>query len=310
MTKYIIRRLIGVIPTLFIIITLSFFIIRTAPGGPFASERKTTAQVQANLDKKYHLDQPLIVQYLTYLADTIRGDFGPSYKYKDQSVTELILAGFPHSMLLGTLALILALIPGIIGGIVSAMKQNKWQDYLWMSTAVIGISVPEFVVGPVLQLIFALGLGLLPVAGWIGSRNLGIETIILPVFTLGFPYFAYIARLMRASMIEILRSDFVRTARAKGLSEGVIIRRHVMKGAMLPVVSFLGPAFAGIITGSIVVEKIFRIPGIGGYFVQSSLNRDYTMILGTVIVYSVILIFVNLIVDIIYSFLDPRVAYK
>jgi oligopeptide transport system permease protein len=310
MTKYIIRRLIGVIPTMFIIITLSFFIMKIAPGGPFASEKKIPAQQLANIERKYHLDEPLMVQYLRYVGDTIRGDLGPSFKYKDMTVNELIGAGFPHSMLLGCLALISALILGVGVGIISAMRQNRWPDYVTMSTAVIGLSIPEFVIGPLLQLVFALGLKLLPVAGWLGSRNLGPETMIMPVITLTLPYYAYIARLTRASMIEVLRSDFVRTARAKGLSEAVVIRRHVLKGALLPVVSFLGPAFAGIITGAVVVEKIFRIPGIGGYFVQSALNRDYTMILGTVIVYSVILIITNLVVDILYSFLDPRVAYK
>ncbi|MCX7023260.1 MAG: ABC transporter permease subunit [Spirochaetes bacterium] len=309
MAKYIIRRLLSLIPTMFIIITLSFFLIRVAPGGPFSGEKGLPEQVQQNLLKKYHMDEPLFRQYLRYFGDVLIGNFGPSLRYKESSVNELIAQGFPNSIILGTVALALATFAGICVGILSALKQNRWQDYSAMSLAVIGISVPLFVIGPVLQLVFAMNLKWLPVSGWIFSRA-GLKTLILPALTLAFPYFAYIARLSRASILEVLRSDYVRTARSKGLSEGIVIRRHVLKGALLPIVSYLGPAFAGIITGSIVVESIFFIPGIGKIFVQSALNRDYPLIMGEVIVYSLFLVTMNFLVDVLYGFLDPRIAYK
>jgi oligopeptide transport system permease protein len=309
MAKFIIRRLISIIPTMFIIVTLSFFLIRFAPGGPFSSEKNVPEQVLQNLLKKYHMDEPLLNQYIRYCGDILRWDFGPSFRYKESSVNELIDQTFPNSIILGTVSLALALSLGLGVGIISALKQNRWQDYSAMSLAVVGISVPLFVVGPVLQLIFALNLKWLPVSGWIFSRK-GLVTLIMPAITLAFPYFAYIARLSRASILEVLRSDYVRTARAKGLKESVVIAKHVMKGSLLPVVSYLGPAFSGIITGSIVVESVFAIPGIGRVFVQSALNRDYTLIMGEVIIYSLILVAMNFAVDILYGFLDPRIAYK
>ena len=294
---------------MFVIITLSFFLIRFAPGGPFSSEKKLPEAVMQNILKKYHMDEPLYKQYLRYFRDVLRGDFGPSYKYKESTVNELISQSFPTSIILGTVALSLACICGIASGIVSALRQNKWPDYTVMSFAVIGISVPLFVIGPVLQLVFAMRLKWLPVGGWITGRA-GWVTIIMPAITLSFPYFAYIARLSRASILEVLRSDYVRTARAKGLRESVVVSKHVLKGALLPVVSYIGPAFAGIITGSIVVEQVFVVPGIGRIFVQSALNRDYTLIMGEVIVYSLILVAMNFLVDIVYGILDPRIAYK
>jgi oligopeptide transport system permease protein len=309
MAKFILRRFLSLIPTMFVIITLSFFLIRFAPGGPFSSEKKLPEAVLQNILKKYHMDEPLYKQYLRYFGDVLRGDFGPSYKYKESTVNELIEQSFPTSIVLGTVALGLACILGIITGIVSALKQNRWPDYLVMSFAVIGISVPLFVIGPVLQLAFAMRLKWLPVGGWITGRA-GWVTIIMPAITLSFPYFAYIARLSRASILEVLRSDYVRTARAKGLKESVVVAKHVLKGALLPVVSYIGPAFAGIITGSIVVEQVFVVPGIGRIFVQSALNRDYTLIMAEVIVYSLILVVMNFLVDIVYGFLDPRIAYK
>ncbi len=309
MTKYIIRRLIGLIPTLFIIVTLSFFIIRVAPGGPFDREKKIPQQIIENIEKVYHLDEPLIMQYGRYLLNIIRGDLGPSFKYHDHDVNFFIFSSLPNSMILGSFSLLIAIVLGMGAGILSSVKQNTWADYLAMSFAVIGISVPLFVIGPVLMYFFALKWKLLPTSGWI-TGDYGWVTLIMPMVTLAFPYFAYIARLSRASILEILRSDYVRTARAKGLKEPVILFKHVLKGAMLPVVSYLGPAFAGIVTGSVVVESIFRVPGLGRFFVQSAFNRDYTLILGTVIVYSVILVIMNFIVDIVYSFLDPRVSYK
>lgn len=309
MSKYIIRRFLGLIPTLFIIITISFFIIRIAPGGPFDTERAVPEQILRNLEAKYHLDEPIIQQYGRYLFDIIRGDLGPSYKYQDHDVNFYIFQSLPNSMLLGVIALAISLTFGISFGTFSAIRQNSFIDYFAMSLAVIGISIPLFVIGPVLMYVFAMRLGWLPTAGWI-TGEYGWLTMIMPAITLSFPYFANIARLTRASMLETLRSDYVRTAKAKGLKNSVIIIKHVLKGALLPVVSYLGPAFAGIITGSVVVEKIFRVPGLGQFFVQSSFNRDYTLIMGVVIVYSVILIVMNFIVDIIYSFLDPRISYK
>ena len=309
MTKYIIRRLLGVIPTLFVIITLSFFIIRVAPGGPFDRERNLPPQVLHNIEKKYHMDEPLLVQYGRYLFDVVRGDLGPSFRYQDHDVNYYIFRALPNSMILGSISLSIALVLGIGVGIISALRQNSWADYLAMSFAVVGISIPLFVIGPVLMYFLALQWKLLPTSGWITGRN-GWVTLIMPAVTLSLPFFAYIARLSRASILEVLRSDYIRTARAKGLKESVIVFKHVLKGAMLPVVSYLGPAFAGIVTGSVAVERIFRVPGLGQFFVQSAFNRDYTLIMGTVIVYSVILIAMNFVVDIIYSFLDPRISYR
>lgn len=309
MSKYIIRRLLSLIPTMFVIVTLSFFMMRFAPGGPFSSEKKVPEQVLQNLMKKYHMDEPLMQQYFRYLGDVLRGDFGPSFRYRDSTVNQLIAQSMPNSMMLGAIALTMAVMAGILIGIISAIKQNRWQDYAAMSVAVIGISVPLFVIGPVLQLIFGLKLRWLPISGWITSRD-GLKTLILPALTLSFPYFAYIARISRASILEVLRSDYVRTARAKGLSERVVIGKHVIKGGLLPVVSYLGPAFSGIIIGSLVVESVFAIPGVGRVFVQSAINRDYTLIMGEVIVYSLILVSMNFIVDIVYGFLDPRISYK
>src|SRR6056297_902766 len=309
MTKYIIRRLIGLIPTLFIVVTISFFLIRIAPGGPFDAERRPPEQVIENIKAKFHLDEPIYMQYLRYMGDVARGDLGPSFRYQDHDVNYYIANSLPNSLLLGFLALGLALILGISAGIISALNQNKWIDYVAMAIAIIGITVPLFVIGPVLMYFFALQWGILPTSGWITGRY-GWITLIMPAVTLAMRPFATIARLSRASMLEMLRSDFIRTAQAKGLKDSVIITKHVLKGSLLPIVSYIGPAFAAIVTGSVVVEQIFRVPGLGRFFVQSALNRDYTLIMGTVIVYSVILILMNFIVDIIYSFLDPRITYK
>ncbi len=309
MTKYIIRRLIGLIPTLFIVVTISFFLIRIAPGGPFDAERRPPEQVMKNIEAKFNLNAPLHMQYLRYMGDIVRGDLGPSFRYQDHDVNFYIANSLPNSLLLGFVALGLALIVGVNAGILSALNQNSWIDYLAMAIAIIGITVPLFVIGPVLMYFFALRWDLLPTSGWITGRY-GWITILMPAITLSMQPFATIARLSRASMLEMLRSDFIRTAQSKGLRDSVIIRRHVLKGSLLPVVSYVGPAFASIVTGSVVVEQIFRVPGLGRFFVQSALNRDYTLIMGTVIVYSVILVLMNFIVDIIYSFLDPRITYK
>ncbi|MEM5947565.1 ABC transporter permease subunit [Spirochaetia bacterium 38H-sp] len=309
MGRYIFKRFLGLIPTLFIIITLSFFIIRFAPGGPFDSEKKLPKQILENIEKKYHLDEPLVMQYLRYMGNLLKGDLGPSLRYQDHDVSFYIVQTLPVSLLLGVISLFVALILGLFTGALSALKRNTWVDYTFMSIAVLGISIPLFVTGPILMLIFALVLKWLPTSGWINGRG-GWATLIMPVLTLSFPYYANIARLFRASVLEVLQSDYIRTARAKGLSVRAIMLRHVFKGASIPVVSYLGPAFAGIVTGSVVVEQIFRIPGLGRYFVQSAFNRDYPLIMGTVVVYSVILVVMNFIVDIFYGILDPRVSYK
>ena len=309
MGRFILSRTLSIIPTVFIIITLGFFIIRAAPGGPFSREKAVPPGILANLEAKYHMDEPLVKQYFRYLGDVLRGDLGPSFKNKDYTVNELIAMSLPVSITLGLTALVIAVLLGVTAGIISALKQNSALDYTFMSAAVTGISVPTFVIGPVLMLIFAVTLKWLPTSGWIDGRN-GLKTLIMPAITLSLAQFAYIARLTRASMLETLRSDYIRTARAKGLSMPVIIFKHALKGACLPVVSYLGPAMAGLITGSVVVEKIFAVPGLGVHFIRAATNRDYTMIMGDVIVYSLILIALNFIVDIIYGFLDPRISYK
>lgn len=309
MTRFIVRRVLSLIPTIFLIVTFSFIIVRAAPGGPFASEKNLPPEILANLMKKYHMDEPLHMQYLRYLGDVIQGDLGPSFRYKDFTVNQLIAQALPASLLLGILSLTVAVILGVGVGTISALRQNSAIDYAAMSLAVVGISVPLFVIGPLAKLVFALKLGWLPTSGWIGGRASSL-VLVLPVVTLSFPFFAYIARLSRASILEVLRSDYIRTARAKGLTEVAVVLKHVLKGAMLPIVSYLGPAFAGIITGSVVVETVFLVPGMGRFFIQAATNRDYTLIMGDVIVYSLILVTMNLVVDIVYGFLDPRISYK
>ena len=309
MIRFIIRRLISLIPTLFLIVTFSFFIMKVAPGGPFSAERNPPPEVLANINKVYHLDEPIPKQYVRYLGNMLRGDLGPSFRYKDYTVNDLIGNTMPNSLILGITSLCCALCFGLLVGLVSAVKRNSIADYASMSIAVIGISVPLFVVGPLLMLLFAVKLKWLPTSGWITGRQ-GLKTLVMPALALSLPYFAYIARLSRASVLEVLRSDYIRTAYAKGLSYPVVLFKHALKGALLPVISYLGPAFAGIITGSVVIEKIFLVPGLGTFFVQSALNRDYTLIMGTVVMYSIILILMNFVVDILYAVIDPRISYK
>ena len=309
MIRFILRRLISLIPTLFLIVTFSFFIMKVAPGGPFSAERNPPPEVLANINKVYHLDEPLPKQYVRYLGNMLRGDLGPSFRYKDYTVNDLIGNTMPNSLILGITALCSALVFGLLVGLISAVKRNSVADYAAMSVAVIGISIPLFVVGPLLMLLFAVKLKWLPTSGWITGRQ-GLKTLIMPALALSLPYFAYIARLSRASVLEVLRSDYIRTAYAKGLSYPVVLFKHALKGAMLPVISYLGPAFAGIITGSVVIERIFLVPGLGTFFVQSALNRDYTLIMGTVVMYSIILILMNFVVDILYAVIDPRISYK
>lgn len=303
---YIFRRLLGALPTLLVIITLAFFLIRLAPGGPFDRERPVPAEIAANLDRAYHLDQPLPVQYGYYLLNVLHGDFGPSFKYKDHSVSTLIAEGFPVSMQLGLAAMLLALLVGIPAGMLAALHQNRPLDHVVMAVAMTGITIPNFVMAPLLALVFGVFLHWLPVAGW----DQGWQSAVLPVIALALPQIAYAARMMRASMLETLSSPHIRTAFAKGLPLWLILWRHVLKGALLPVISWLGPATAAIITGSVVIEQIFGIPGIGRHFVQGALNRDYTLVMGVVVFYGALIIAMNLLVDVIYGLVDPRVRYE
>jgi oligopeptide transport system permease protein len=306
MLRYALRRLIGAVPTLFVLLTIAFFLIRVAPGGPFDEERTLPAEIEANLARAYGTDQPLWIQYLRYLGNVLRGDFGPSFKYKDYSVTELIWGGFPVSLRIGLAAIIVAFVVGAALGTLAALRQNRRLDYVVMAFAMTGIAIPNFVVAPLLSLVLGIYLGLLPVGGWGGGS---IRNLVLPVVALALPQIAYIARLTRGSMIEVLRSNYVRTARAKGLPERLTILRHAARAALLPVISYLGPATAAVITGSVVIEQIFGIPGIGRYFVQGALNRDYTLVLGVVVFYGALIILFNLVVDLIYGLLDPKVRY-
>lgn len=305
MLRYTIKRLLGAVPTLFLIITISFFMMRAAPGGPFSRERSLPAEIEANMIKAYHLDDPLWQQFVRYLGDVLQGDFGPSFKYKDFSVNELIWGGFPTSAKLGGIAILLALCIGLVAGSMAALRQNTAADYSTMAFAMIGIAIPNFVVAPILTLSLGVGLGWFPVGGWGDLKHW-----VLPIIALALPQIAAIARLTRGSMIEVLRSNFVRTARSKGLPERTTISRHALKAAMLPVVSYLGPAIAGIITGSVIIEQIFNIPGIGRYFVQAALNRDYTLVMGVTIFYGALIIFLNFLADVVYGVLDPKIRYE
>lgn len=306
MMRYALRRIAGVIPTLFIIITLSFFVIRLAPGGPFDEEQALPPEIKANLEAAYGLDRPLPEQYVRYLSGLVRGDFGPSFKFKDFSVTELIAQGLPISLVLGLSAVLLALLVGIPLGTLAALRQNSPTDYGIMGVAVLGIALPSFVTGPLFALVFGLYLRWLPVAGWETGQ---LRYLVLPVITLALPVIAYVARLTRGSLLEILRTNFVRTARAKGLPERQVILKHALRPALLPVVSYLGPATAFVITGSLVVETVFGLPGSGRYLVQGAINRDYTLVMGMIVVYGALTLTLNLVADLIYGWLDPRVRY-
>ena len=306
MLQYAFKRLLGAIPTLLVLITMAFFMIRIAPGGPFDTEKSLPPEIEANLNAAYHLDEPLIQQYGRYLLQIVQGDFGPSFQYKDFTVNELIASGFPVSLTIGGLSMLLAVLLGSTFGIIAALRHNRPTDYAVMTVAMTGISIPNFVIAPLLILLFAVTLGWLPAGGWEGG---GVGKVVMPVIALALPQVAYISRLMRGSMIEVLRSNFIRTARAKGLSETRIILRHALRPAFLPVLSYLGPASAAVITGSVVIEKIFGIPGLGRYFVQGALNRDYTLVMGVVVFYGILIIVFNFIVDLLYGALDPKVRY-
>lgn len=307
MLNFILRRLFWSIPTIFIIATLSFFLIRLAPGSPFDAERPMPPEIRANMMAAYDLDKPMLQQYVIYLGKLSHGDFGPSFKNKDFTVTQLIGRGFPVSLKVGGLAMLVAVVLGTLFGTLAALRQNSAVDYGVMTLAMTGIAMPNFVIAPLMTLVFGLYLKWLPVAGWEGgaARNL-----VLPVIAMSVPYIAYIARMTRGSMIEVLHSNYIRTARAKGLPMRHILLHHALKAAIMPVVSFLGPATAGIITGSVVIETIFELPGIGRYFVQGALNRDYTLVMGVVIFYAALIMTLNLIVDVVYARLDPRVRYQ
>jgi oligopeptide transport system permease protein len=304
MLRYFLTRLAGAVPTLFIIVTLAFFLIRAAPGGPFDQEQALPPEIMANLQSAYGLDRPVWVQYGRYLGALAHGDFGPSFKYKDFSVTELIGQGFPVTLELGSLAMTLALLLGIPIGTFAALHHNRAADYATMSLAVVGIAIPSFVVLPFLALLFGIYLHWLPVAGWEPGS---IRDLVLPVAALTLPPLGVIARLTRGTMLEVLRSPFIRTAVAKGLPLRTVLMRHALRPALLPVASYLAPAVASVMTGSLIVESIAGLPGIGRYMVQGALNRDYTLVMGMVIIYSALLIVMGLIVDLLYAWLDPRV---
>jgi len=288
-----------------LVITLTWGLIRIAPGSFYSSEKKLPPAIEANIKKKYGLDKPVIQQYGIMLGNTLRGDFGDSLKYQGQSVNEIIARHFPYSATIGLLAYLLALSLGLAIGILAALKQNSAFDYGSMSLAMLGLSVPNFVIGPILVLVFSLWLFIFPPARWGG-----IQGIILPVITLAGIYTAYIARLTRAGMLEVMRSDYIRTARAKGLDEKTVLLRHAIRGGLIPVVSFTGPALAALLAGTVVVERVFAIPGLGNIFIQSVLNRDEPLTLGIVAFLSILIMVFNLLVDISYAFLDPRIRYE
>ncbi|MBP8126836.1 oligopeptide ABC transporter permease OppB [Pseudaeromonas pectinilytica] len=306
MLKFILKRLLEAIPTLLVLITVSFFMMRFAPGNPFSTERGLPPEVMANIQQKYGLDKPVYQQYLTYLGNLAQGDLGPSFKYKDFSVNDLVSKALPVSATIGSFAFLLALGLGVSLGIMAALRQNSWVDYGSMSLAMLGVVMPSFVLAPVLTLIFAINLQWLPAGGWNGGH---LQFMILPVIGMTMYYISSIARIMRGSMIETMNSNFIRTARAKGLPLHHIILRHALRPAMLPVVSYLGPAFVGIITGSVVIETIFGLPGIGQLFVNGALNRDYSMVLGLTILVGALTITFNAVVDILYAFIDPKIRY-
>ncbi|HTK33985.1 MAG TPA: oligopeptide ABC transporter permease OppB [Caulobacteraceae bacterium] len=302
MLSFLLRRLLVAVPTLFLVVTVAFFMMRAAPGSPFQGERKLTPEIEKAVNAKYGLDRPLPVQYVSYLGDALRGDLGPSLKYRDKTVADIIAQGFPKSVAIGLAAIVGAILIGVGLGVAAALRQNRPADYVATTVAILGVCIPSFVTAPLLVLLFASTLGWLPTAGWGGVRNL-----ILPVVVLALPQIAIISRLTRAGMIEVLSSNYVRTARSKGLSERRIVLHHALRGAILPLVSYLGPAVAGLITGSLVVEQIFNLPGLGKYFVISALQRDYTVVMGVVILYAALILALNLVSDVLYAVLDPRV---
>jgi oligopeptide transport system permease protein len=306
MWRFVLFRALQAVPVLLAVITITFFLVRAAPGGPFSDEKAVSPQVKAALEAQYRLDLPMHEQYLSYLADLLRGDMGPSFKYPGRKVEELIFQGLPVTAELGFYALLVALLFGIGAGVIAALRPNTMQDYVPMSLAMIGICMPSFLLGPLLVLVFGIQLGWLPVSGW--GQMPGDK--ILPSLTLGAMYAAYIARLSRSGMLEVMSQDYLRTARAKGLPEHLVVLKHALRGSLTPVISYLGPAFAGLISGSFVVETIFQIPGLGRFYVQAAFNRDYTMILGTTTFLAALIVTFNLLSDIVAAFLNPRLRYQ
>ncbi len=304
MLLYALRRIAGLVPTLFVLVTLSFFIIRLAPGGPFDQEQVLPPTIRANLDAAYGLDKPLLTQYIRYLGAALQGDLGPSFRFKDFRVTELIAAGLPLSLTIGGAATLLALLIGVPLGVFAAWAPRSWLARVLMNLSVLGVVLPGYVIGPVLALVFGIYWPVFRVAGYEPGNA---SFLVLPVITLALPVIAYLAQLTRTSMLEVLRTNFIRTARAKGLAARVILWRHALPPALIPVVSYLGPAVAFIITGSLVVESVFGLPGSGRYLVQGAIDRDYTLVMGMIIVYGVFTLICNLIADLMYGWLDPRV---
>ena len=306
MWRFALNRLLQAIPVLLIVISATFLLVHSAPGGPFSADKAVPPEVIKALEARYNLDQPLWRQYISYLGDVVQGDFGPSFKYSGRTVNELIAAGIPATAELALYAMMVALIIGVSAGVAAAMRPNTMQDYVPMSAAMLGICMPSFLLGPLLVLIFGIHLEWLPVSGWGDMPG----DKIMPSITLGTGYAAYIARLSRGGMLEVLSQDYIRTARAKGLSEPVIISKHAMRGGLIPVVAFLGPAFAGLLGGSFVVETIFQIPGLGRFYVQAAFNRDYTMILGMTIFFATLIILFNLLSDMLAIWLDPKLRQQ
>ena len=309
MIGYIARRILVAIPTLLVIITLAFFMMRFAPGGPFDLERPMPEQTRQNLLASYGMDQPVAKQYVDYLVDLARFDLGPSLKFRDKSVAQIISEGFPVSATVGLLSMALAVFVGTALGSLAALRQNTSLDYGVVGFATVGIVIPPFVVGPILALVIGIYLDWLPSGGLDPRHGMTLERLILPVVTLALPQIAIISRLMRASMIEVIRSNFIRTARAKGLSPFAVITKHALRSAILPLVSYLGPATAALLTGSIVIEQVFSLPGVGRQFVFAALQRDYTVVMGVVILYASLIILLNLIADLLYAVLNPKVKF-
>ena len=315
MLRFLFRRLIVAIPTLFVVITMTFFMMRAAPGGPFDSARRLTPEIERNVRAAYGLDRPLVVQYGNYLVGVLHGDFGPSLKYRDRTVLSILGENFRPSLIIGLCALVIGGLVGISLGVLAALRHNRPPDYGVMAVAILGVCIPTFVTAPLLVLLFASTLGWLPTAGW-QETSLVVPilgalprpaNIILPVLVLALPQIAVISRLTRAGMIEVLSSNYVRTARSRGLSERRVVMKHALRAALTPLVSYLGPAFAGIMTGSLIVETVFNLPGLGKFFVNSALVRDYTMVMGMTIMFASLIIVLNLVADMLYAALDPRV---
>ena len=304
MLRFVVQRLVVAIPTLFVVVTAAFFMMRAAPGNPFSTDRKLPPAIEKNIEATYHFDRPLYVQSAEYVGGVLHGDLGPSLKYRDKSVLDIIGQNWVVSFKIGLFAFVIMVVLGVTLGVIAALRQNGPADYTVMSIAIIGICIPTFVTAPLLQLVFGSELGWLPIGAWDGGA---LPNLVMPVIVLAAPQVAIISRLTRAGMIEALHSNYVRTARAKGLPEFEIVVKHALRAAVLPLVSYLGPAFAGLMTGSLVVEKIFGLPGLGKFFVNSALQRDYTVVMGMVIFFAALVIVLNLVSDVLYAILDPRV---